>query len=328
MPSQVDQQPQDDPRPQGGAAEPGSEDEAIAAFNQRRTSQAHDERDPPADDPEDGAADPEADPEEGDADPDAVADPSVDLVEVEFDGETFEVPPKLKDALLRKADYSRSMNELSAVKKDYAQRVESVERREAGVEKLSKAMSKVEAIDAQLEQFKNIDFDTLESEQPQQAALLGLKLVRLQQARANAVVAAQAVDSELEQERSTDLKSRQGEMLKTLQKDFPGGWSEEAGGKLSQYALKAGYTQAELRDFTDPRLVIALEKARRFEASKKGADDAVATARKQGVPPVVKPGARVTPTDKVRDIEGRFRKSTSPEDAEALFEARAGNRRR
>lgn len=326
MSTQVDQQPQDDPRTEQANAEPGSEDEAIAAFNQRRQSEAQTEQDPPADDPEEGATDPEADPEEGEAEP-GEADPAGELVEVEFEGETFEVPPKLKDALLRKSDYSRSMNALDAVKKDYAQRVESIERREQGVEKVAKALAKVEAIEAQLEQFKSVDWDKLEEEDPARASILGLKAMRLQKAHADALTDAKSVDAELVAERNKDLESRQAEMVKTLDKEFPGGWGDDAGKRVSEYALKAGYTPQELRTLTDPRLVIALEKARKYDASKKGAEEAVAKAKKAGVPPVAKPGARVNANDKVRDLEGRFLKSKSPEAAEALFEARAARRR-
>lgn len=323
MPFQVNPQPHGEPRTDvdtddQAPADPGSEDEAIAAFNQRRQSQARDqdEDEDPADEPE-GDPDPDAD----EADPDPEDEPEGDLVEVTFEGETAKVPAKFKDALLRKADYSRAMNAVAEVKKDYAQRSESLERREASIEKLSQALAEVRAIDAQLEQFKTVDWDKLEAEDPARASVLGLKVMRLQQARVNAQGAAEAVDRELVAERRKDLQARQAEMVKTLEKEFPG-WGDEAGAKVTRYAVEAGWSAEEIREFADPRLVLVLEKARKFDAIQAGKKQALETARRESQP-VARPGAprRSNP---VMDVAARFSKSKSPEDAAALFEARAG----
>lgn len=322
MPTQVEQPNQGDLRTETVTADPGSEDEAIAAFNQRRQSQATTEHeDAPADETDDGAD--HSEPDEGD--PEADADPSDELVEVQFEGETFEVPPKLKDALLRKADYSRSMNALAETKKDYAQRIESIERREAGAEKLAKAMARVETIDAQLEQFKAIDWDKLEAEDPGRASILGLKAMRLQNARVNALEAAKAVDSELVLERQKDVAAKQAAMVKVLEKDFPGGWGNDAGKRVTEYAIKAGFSPDELRQLTDPRTVLLLEKARKFDAIQDGKREAMAKAKE--APALARPGAprRSNP---VADVQARFHKTNSPEDAVALLEARAQTRRR
>jgi hypothetical protein len=221
MSTQVDQQPQDDSRPLG-AAEPGSEDEAIEAFNRRLQSEAQTEQDPPADDPDEGATDPEADPEEGEAEPEA-ADPAGDLVEVEFEGETFEVPPKLKDALLRKADYSRA-----EAKKDYAQRIESATKLIEGAEKYAEAIAEGKQLEAQIKQFKAVDWKSLRSTDPAQAALMAVELMELRQARVQIDSKAEAINREIADGRSKDQQAKQAEMLKVLAKEFPG-WGEEAG---------------------------------------------------------------------------------------------------
>jgi len=243
---------------------------------------------------------------------------------VEFEGEHFNVPPKLKDALLRKADYSRNMNALAEAKKDYAQRIESADKLIEAAEKLAEAKAQIRAIDVQIKSFEGVDFDKLESENPAQASLLALKLMRLQQSRDAAVASEQSVADTVAAQRQKDTSAKQAEMLKVLAKDFPG-WGEEAGAKVTAYARKVGYSDEDIRNFTDPRQVLALEKARKFDAIQDGKKEAVNKARE--AQPVAKPGAprRANPAN---DALQRFQKSTSPADAEAVFQARAAVKQR
>lgn len=319
MPTQVEPQPQADPRTSSEAhADPGSVDEAIRAFNQRAKSQAQDEPEPPADEPAD-----DADPEAEVADPDD-ADPKDELVEVEFEGEHFNVPPKLKDALLRQSDYSRKMNAVAATEKDYAQRMESAEKLIEGAEQLAKVKAEALSLDVQLKQFETVDWTALEQSDPARSAVLAVKFLRLQQARADATAAEKSIDAALVDGRKKALQAKQAEMLKVLAKDFPA-WGDEAGARVTTYAKSVGYSDEEIGRIADARLVIALDKARKFDAIQAG--KAAAQGKVRDAQPVAKPG---TPrrADPVADVRARFQKSTSPEDAEALFHAMAGGKRR
>lgn len=297
-------------------AEPGSEDEAISAFNQRATSKAPEATETVTDEP------PEEATEEAQSDPEE-ADPAEQLIELEYEGKTYKVQPGLKDAVLRKQDYSRVMQEVSSAKKDYTQRIESATKLYEGAEKYAKALAEVQLHEQTLEQFKTVDFDKLEIEDPARASILAVKLIRAQNARDQAVTKAKAIDTELADGRAKDVQAKQVDMFKTLQKDFAG-WGEEAGTRVTQYALKTGWSADELRGLTDPKVVIALEKARKFDAIQDG--KAAALSKAKDAPPVAKPGAprRV---DAQQDTKARFMKSNSPEDAEALFHARASARR-
>lgn len=321
MPTQVDQQNHEDPT-HSGTEERGSDDEAIEAFNRRLKSQASDQDDHPNDESEEPEASPEADPEEDAAEPDT--DEATDLVEVEFEGETVMVPKKVEQALMRQADYTRKTKDVAAARKDYASRIEAIERREQGVEKLAKAIGKVEAIDAQLASFKDTDWEKLEAENPQQASILGLRAMRLQHQRVAAVSEAEAIDRQIAGERQTDLHARQGEMLKTLAKEFPGGWDEKAGERVTEYARKAGFSVPEIQRIADARLILALEKARKFDAIEAGKAKALKAGRE--AQPVVRPGSPRPAGSAMKDVETRFRKSRSDDDAVALFEARAARR--
>jgi len=320
MPSQVEQQSHDDPRAPLATAESGSEDEAIALFNQRAQSQATDDQsDEPTDDPG------EVDPQEATvADPEELTDAEDNLVEVEFEGKTYSVPPEIQKSLLRQADYSRQSQVVAAAKKDYAQRIESADKLIEGAEKFAEVIAEGKALDAQIKSFDGMDWTALERDDPARASLLAVKLLQLQQARASIDGKAQAIERDLADGRSKDQAAKQAEMLKVLAKEFPG-WGEEAGTRVTTYAIKAGFTPDEIRNFTDPKLVLALEKARKFDAIQDGKNKALAQTRE--AQPVARPGAPRR-TTAVADAQTRFQKSTSPEDAVALFEARAGQRKR
>lgn len=299
------------------SAESGSEDEAVALFNQRAQSKAQATPETPDDEPQ---ATDEAEPDEGD--PEESAEPVETLVEAEYEGKTYKVPPELQKALLRQSDYSRKMNEVGAKAKDYTQRIEQAERLAEGAEKYAKVLAKVELIDSQLAQFQEVDFDKLETEDPARYSVLAVKLLKLQKARETAANEAKGLDSQLASERAAAVDAKRGDMLKALQKDLPG-WGEELGTKVTQYALSSGFTVPEIQNFTDARLVIALDKARKFDAIQNG--KAAALGKAQAAPQVLKPGAKRT-VSQGQEAMQRFQKSNSPEDAVAVFLARAARR--
>lgn len=317
---------QDDTQLQAGGTvtvthEPGSDDEAIALLNQRAQSKATEASDTPTDeleaDPEDGTAD-----EGGDPEPEDEADETA--VEVEFEGATYKVPPQLKDAILRKADYSRHVQEVTAQKKDYAQRIEAANRMAEGAEKLAEGLAKVRMIDARLEEFKAVDFEKLETEDPAKASVLAVRLLQLQRARDNAASEAKGIGEQIAKERAEALDAKRADMVKTLAKELPG-WGEELGTKISKYALDSGFTSQELQQLTDPRVVVALDKARKFDAIQAGRAAAVAKA-KETPAQVLKPG-QPRRADKSSEAMQGFQKSRSPEDAVKVLMARAARPR-
>lgn len=313
MEPEVDTQPQE--RETGTVTpEAGSEDEAIALFNQRAQSKAAEGAETPTDEPDEEPEDgnPEDDPGEG--------DPQENLEEVEYEGKNYSVPPELKKALLRQADYSRHVQEVTSQKKDYAQRIERADQLIEGAGKFAEHMATIKALDAQLEQFNDLDIDKLAAEDPARASIVAFKVLSLKQARDKANGEAKEFHQRLAQQRSENTQAARLEMFKTLEKDLKG-WGDDLGRQISEYAVKAGFKADDLANLSDARVVIALDKARKFDAIQEGkakALEKVGAVQK----PVFKPG---TPrhVDKTADAMAKFRKSNSPEDAEAVFQARA-----
>lgn len=82
---------------------------------------------------------------------------SPELVDVEYEGEQFKLPPKLKDALLRQSDYTKKTMEVAELRK-------AVEAKQAEIETVHKATNDdfaavvgIRTLEAQIEQYSNLD---------------------------------------------------------------------------------------------------------------------------------------------------------------------------
>lgn len=300
--------------PQGETEDLGSLDAAAAAFAAQEQSleDTEEEAEP---DPE--AAE-ETEQEADEADPDEESEAG-ELVEVEIEGKTYKVPPELQKGYLRQQDYSRRMNEVSEKEKAYTQRLEVAEKLVQGAEKYASALAEVNQIDAEIKQFDDVNWQQLESSDPSRASLMAVKLMRLQQARQSAVDKAQAVDREIAEAKTKTIDAKREEMDKVLRKELKG-WGDELGTQITRYALETGWTREQLSNLTDAQVVIALDKARRFDALKKSTDSVKAKAK--DAPPVVKPGAPRPVPNKTDEAMTRLRKSNSLDDAAAAFLSR------
>lgn len=296
----------------------GSEEAAIAALSQRGNAPVASEQEPESN-PEDGETTPtpeDAEPEEGDTED--AEETEAEAVEVEYEGKTYTVAPEIQKALLRQSDYSRKMNEVGEVEKIAKSRNEQAEKLIAGAEKFAEALAEVNGIDAQIAQFDKLDWTKLRSENPAEYAALVADRQTLDASRKAVIEKAKSIDAELSGAKQIQLQEKRLDMLKTLQKDLKG-WGDELGSKITQYARSVGYSDDDLGNTADARLVIALDKARRYDDLQKSKGDLQAKAK--AAPVYVKPG---TPKriDKTAELMTRFRKTASTEDAIALLEAR------
>lgn len=293
----------------------GSEDEAAAAFAAHDQAEEVTNQDEAEPDDEPTA---DADEEPSDGEPEADDEPKEELVEVEFEGKTYEVAPELQKGLMRQADYSRKMNEVGATQKAYAQQLEHAEKLVEGAEKFADALAEVKSIDAEMKRFEKVDWQALRAQNPAEYAALAADLQSLRLSKEDAVRKSQSLDGEITKARQESIAAKQAEMYATLAKEIKG-WGDEKGREITQYALQHGYTVDELRSLTDPKVVIALEKARRFDALQ--AAKTTLKAKAQDAPKVTKPGTTRKP-DVRNDAMKRLRQDNTTESAEAAFLSR------
>jgi hypothetical protein len=116
---------------------------------------------PPGDgEGEDEDVDPYDDPDAGDA-----------MAQVDYEGQSYEVPRELKDALLRQADYTRKTMELSEQRKALAaDRAEVALLESAKIEEFQ-AIMRIEQIRHEVEQLAQRDWSAIDPNHPELAQL-------------------------------------------------------------------------------------------------------------------------------------------------------------
>ncbi len=315
--SSAEQTPE--PQAQGPIAEKGSEAEALNALMEREKAplKQAEATETPADEP-----DSEDDEEAAQGEPDE-SDEKGELVEVEYGGEKLKVKPEtaaeLEKATLRQADYSRKMNEVGAAEKTAKAQEELATHLVQGAEKFAAVLAKINGIDTQLQTFAKVDWENLERTDPTAFAATAAKFQLLQMGRDRAVSEAQSADAAIRGDQAKLIETKRVAMLETVSKSIKG-WGDEAGMAITKYAVeKAGFSVADIQSLTDARIVIALDKARKFDAIQDG--KAALKDKVKDLPPVNKPGSpRVV--NKSDGALAKFKTSRSEDDGVAALMAR------
>lgn len=307
MPDDVALPSQSEANADSGSAEPGSIDAAVEALLKRDT---------PAD---------EASQDDAEGDDTGAAEPKdeADLAEVDYEGERYKLPAKLKDALLRQSDYSRNMAELSTKRQTVEQLEKTYANAMAKIGDVADAVAAVKLQQSALKEFEGVDWAKLETEDPLGFTVKASKqqqaVSRLREAQGRLQQVVQAVKSA----ETEGLVAKREEMLKEVARKIPK-WGDEVGTAITQYAKSQGYALEEIGQWTDPRLVVMADKARRFDELQ---------ARRQTIQPV-KPGTTVQPgTSRNYQAEtekaafNKLKQSGSMDAAVAAYMSRSGRRR-
>lgn len=241
------------------------------------------------------------------------------LVTVKINGKTTQIP--LKEAIAgyqRNADYSRKMHALTEERRQVEQEKEKVE---LGRNYYGQRLAELEA---QLVQFlpQEPNWEQLHREDP-----INYPIIRDQwRDNQERLAQTQAEKARLQQVMMAEEQGRLATLLqegvKFLREQNPE-WQDEAKWdaakpKLREYGKKVGYTEEELNKAYDPRALLVLEKARKY-------DDLMANRPKpqkqQGPKPLKGGNANASPqrsTDITR-MKQRLKSSGHVNDAAALF---------
>jgi hypothetical protein len=205
-----------------------------------------------------------------------------DTLEIELDGEVYEIPAALKGAFLRQADYTRKTQDLAEQRRAVeAERRALAEHRRAADRALSDH-AYLAALDDQLESFSGVDWQGLAHEDPQRAEALWSSYQEMEALRGRYAQALAHRESQRELEAAREAAERMAETGRTLQQEIDG-WSPDTAAKLVAYAQAFGVTLEELAETADARLWKLLHKAWRADQ----ADQQANAAGVQGLRPAV-----------------------------------------
>lgn len=195
---------------------------------------------------------------------------SEDEEEVDYEGEKFKVPKKLKDALLRQADYTRKTQEVAAQRAAIEQERAEVQRQAQFHRDFLEELAEARSISLQLEQFKQIDWDALDQADPVQARRLERQQRALQdrQSELQRKVAEKNQQKTLQEQQVTAKQLQEG--AEVLRRDIRD-WSPEKAAALSEFAVQYGFPKDQISKVSNPLFVKLLNDAHTLAQLRKNA---------------------------------------------------------
>lgn len=219
------------------------------------------------------------------------------VLKLKHDGVEIEKPEDEVIALAQQGyDYMQKTQKLSEDRKAVettAQALKAQEQAFAQQVQVQKALmtdvAKITAIDSQLSQYQNLDWQSLSNTDPVEAQKLFFSYTQLKTQRDQAVNEVNQKQQVLTQTQA-QTRAKQVQLgHEVLKKGIPG-WGPELAKSLVSAGKEYGFDDNELSGLTDPRTVRLLHDAaqwRKLQTSKPIVDKKVAAAS-----PVLKPGAK------------------------------------
>ncbi len=208
-----------------------------------------------------------------------------ELFELELDGEVHTLPAALKGAFLRQADYTRKTQELAEHRRAVEAEREAIAREAAAHRGANADQMRLAALDHQLGEFQQVDWQAYAAEDPQGAQALWQTYQQLAQGREQLAYAVTHHVQRAELKAAREAADAMAETGRKLAQEIDG-WSPDTAHKLVEYAQAFGVTMEELAQMADPRLWKLLHKA--WRADQAGQQEAQAQAQS------VRPGVLVS----------------------------------
>jgi len=173
-----------------------------------------------------------------------------DSEEVEYEGNKYKVPKAIAPALLRQADYTKKTQEVAEIRRAAeAEKARIVEEQKAFQEDRQEHVQAY-ALWQQLEQFKNVNWGQLDSEDPLQAQQLFRQYTMLRDAHRDIVGKLSAKQQQRQSVSAAEQAKLRDQTRAALAREIPN-WSPKAEQELTDYALKHGYKAEEVKAALD-----------------------------------------------------------------------------
>lgn len=264
----------------------------------------------------------EVEPQEAEAKGQEITPAQPEEVEVEIEGEKYLVPRKISDRFIHHADYTRKTMDLAEMRRATAAEREAIVMEKAFDQSTGDERNQLAMLDAQISQYRRVDWQSLETDQLLKARA---QLDQLKEARAEIDNSIKAKRAQFDQK----VRSVAQEMMtageKYIAQRMPE-FNDTSKKQLFAYGVGEGYTRDEMEKLSDPRLVISLWKASQWDAlqaSKPGIKNKAAQAA-----PTVRPGGTQTKPSRIQQLSKAVKDAKTRDGktraAEEYFSAKFG----
>lgn len=215
------------------------------------------------------AAEVETDAETEDAELDEqTAEPEEE--DVEYEGKQYKVPKELKDALLRQSDYTRKTQEIAETRKQVEAHAQQLQVERQFVQQNLQEVAAITAIDQQLSQFAQLDWNAMTDADPAQAMKLDRQMRYLHAQREQIAFGITQKQAEFAQRQQQDAARQLEEGRLVLEREIPG-WGAEKAQELFLFGKSYGIPEQLLGTLNMPVLVKALHDLKQYHHLKEKA---------------------------------------------------------
>lgn len=170
-----------------------------------------------------------------------------ELVEIEIAGKKYKVDPAIKDGFMMHADYTRKTQEVAENRRALEAERKSYQERAQMEAALQEDFTKLKVIDAELEQFRQLDWQTL---QQSDQALAQSLLARYTMLRDKREAEAQKTNAKVEEYRGKVASDQAARVEKTkaeIAAKIPG-WNDAKESELRTFAASIGFDDGEVKN--------------------------------------------------------------------------------
>jgi hypothetical protein len=198
--------------------------------------------------------------------------------EVEWEGKTYQVPPELKEAVIRQSDYTKKTQDLASQRQLLEH--QQAQQRLAGLQQefeksVATERQQIGMLDYLIEQRSKANWAQMNTDELVRARL---ELDQFKEQKS-------AIEAEIgkkQQQHSAKLQESLAaarEQANALLKQRIPQWSEATAKETRDWALANGFTNEEVASIYDPRHAEVLWKASQYDKTRASAQPAVAQAR-------------------------------------------------
>ena len=249
------------------------------------------------------------------------------ILKLKVNGEEVEKPLEEVVALAQQGlDYTQKTQQVAEQRKELEAYAESIKAQEQAFQEqmqlnnvLIEDVAKITALDQQLNQYANVNWQQLSDSDFVEAQKLFFTYNQLQQERSTLVSQFEAKKQQAIQKQTQLMAEKIAKGKEVLAKEIPN-WSPETNQALLSTGKEYGFSDAELNSIVDPRHVKVLHDAMQW---RKLQQNSVVKKKVSSAKPVVKPGAKDTKAEVYsnhKQLRDQLRKTGKADAAQKLIE--------
>lgn len=249
------------------------------------------------------------------------------ILKLKVNGEEVEKPLDEVVALAQQGlDYTQKTQQVAEQRKELETYAEQIKAQEQAFQEqmqlnnvLIEDVAKITALDQQLNQYANVNWQQLSDSDFVEAQKLFFTYNQLQQERSSLVSQFEAKKQQVVQKQTQLMAEKIAKGKEILAKEIPN-WSPETNQALLSTGKDYGFSDAELNSIVDPRHVKVLHDAMQW---RKLQQNSVVKKKVSNAKPVVKPGSKDTKAEansNHRNLREQLRKTGKADAAQKLIE--------